>query len=170
MSAQAAVVPHPTLRLVDTEPDTGEILCDYSARPPLVPDGKYQAVLVRHETAFVFKSAKVFLWFRIIEPGDHYGVELYRPYRVKHLIGKPARGGSFKLAPGSDLFSMLVRVLDMGQKSRRPDRISLRALKQGVLEIKTRTVTKDYQQKEAVEWLRYSVVADVTRQLTGIHG
>lgn len=167
MSTNAAVVPHPALRLVDVEQEAGEIVCDYSARPPLVPDGKYQAVLVRHETAFVFKTAKVFLWFRIIDPGEHYGKELYRPYRVKRLIGKPGRNGSFKLAPGSDLFSMLVRVLDMGKKAMRPDRISLRALKNGVLEIKTRTVTKDYQQREAVEWLRYSVVDDVTRQLTG---
>lgn len=167
MNANAAVLPHPTLKLVEPEPDDGEIVCDYSSRPPLVPDGKYQAVLVRHETAFVFKTAKVFLWFRIIEPGEHYGKELYRPYRVKRLIGKPGKNGSFRLAPGSDLFSMLVRVLDMSKRAVRPDRISLRALRHGVLEIKTRTVTKDYQQREAVEWLRYSVVDDVTRQLTG---
>lgn len=69
-----------------------DVLVDYSSRPPLVPDGKYQAVFIRHETAFVVRGAKVFLWFRIVEPGEYFGVELYRPYRVRHLVGKPAPG------------------------------------------------------------------------------
>ena len=141
----------------------GEVVFDYSNRPPLVQDGKYEAVFVRHETAFVFRTGKVFLWFRIVA-GEHFGVELYRPYRVKQLTGKAGPGGGFRLAPGSDLFAMLVRVLAV---QRRPDRISLRALKGAVLEIRTRTVTSDHRQREAPEWLRYSVVDDVIRATTG---
>ena len=164
MKAQTAKF---ALRVADafTEPEGDpDVIVDYSSRPLLVPDGKYQAVFVRHETAFVFRAAKVFLWFRIVNPGDYFSVELYRPYRVKKLLGKPGRGGKFKLAPGSELFTMLCRVLDI---KARPDRISLLGLKHCILEIKTRTVTTDYLQRDVPDWLHYSVIADVCRKLTG---
>ena len=55
---------------------------------PLLPDGKFEAVLVCHETAFFFQSAKVFLRFRIVsleEGGRYFGVEIFRAYRAAKL-------------------------------------------------------------------------------------
>jgi hypothetical protein len=78
---------------------------------------------------------------RLQEPGEHFGKELYRPYPVKKLIGKPGRHGKFGLRHRQDMYKMLCRVLDHVS---RPDRISLRDLQGKVLLISVRTVVKDH--------------------------
>jgi hypothetical protein len=130
----------------------------------LMPEGEYEAVLIRHETAKVFNCPKVFLWFRIVQPGEHFEKEIFRAYRVKLLIGKQGKQGRFKLHPRSELAMALYRLL--GAK-RRPDRISLHSLKNCVWRIKVRTVKSDYKQRELPEFLYYSVVEDIIAQLTG---
>ena len=133
----------------------GEMDC---GNAPLLREGEYRAVLTSHETAIVFRAPKVFLHFRIIDPGEWFGAMLYRAYRVKSLAGRPSKNGGFKVTRGGDLFEMLCRVLDIRS---RPDRVSVAPLRGIVLKVKVRTVTHDYQQRPLREWLRYSVVADV---------
>jgi hypothetical protein len=150
--------------LPDVDKDLqAEIEMDCGTLPPLLPEGNYQAVLTHHETAIVFRSAKVFLYFRIIDPGDWFGKILYRPYRVKSLAGKPSRNGGFRVTRGGDLFDMLCRVLDIRS---RPDRVSVAPLRGKVLKIRVRTVIVDHQQRPLRDWMRYTVVADVLRMET----
>ena len=140
-----------------------DLVVDYESIPPLVPDGVYEAVYVRHSIATVFNTRKLFVWFRIVEHGDYYQHELFRAYRLK---GKkaPDKKGALNVGVRSDLYRMLVRVQDI---KLRTDRLSLRSLKGVVLQIKTRTVSKDFEQRELPTWLRYSVVDDVLKKLTG---
>jgi hypothetical protein len=144
--------------------DDDSVVVDYANQPPLVPDNEYQAVFVHYETAYIFRCPKVILWFKIVEPGEHFGKMVFRPYRVKAIKGKPRRGGGIVLRRGSDCFKMLCRVLDL---KLRPDRISLNGLRECVLRIRTRTVTKDYAQDSLPDWLQYSVVDDILRKETG---
>ena len=127
---------------------------------PLVPDGQYEAVFEYHETAFILrtKAAKVFLRFRIVTPGEHEGVKLFRAYRVAKLRSKPGKHGSFSLTRGQDLFFDLCRWLDIRQ---RPDRVSLHDLRGKVWRIRTRTVSRDFRQRELPGFARYSVVDDL---------
>jgi hypothetical protein len=158
--------PAPVLQLVEGGDGTIEL----QSLPPLIPDGIYRALCLGHETAIVFRTAKVFLQFRVVEPGEQFGKMLYRPYRASGFIrtGKgPGSGLRIKLKARSELFGMLCRVLDLPARTR-PDRVGLREMKGKVFKVKTRTVTRDYRQKEIPGFLRYSVVDDVLSLEAGV--
>jgi hypothetical protein len=128
---------------------------------PLVPDSIYQAVYVRHEAVVMrmFGGAvKVFVHFRIVDPGEHFGVRLYRSYRAKPPR-KPG-GRPFTLSRRSELFVTLAR-LQLHVRLR-PDRADIaEALRGCVLQIRTRTVTKDLKGRPLPPNLQYSVVDDI---------
>lgn len=126
---------------------------------PLVPPGEYSAQYIRHETKMVFGTPKVFIWFKIVEPGQAFGKDLYRPFRVKALVGKPGRNGRIKLGRQSELFLVLCQLYEHRQM--RPDRISLRDLQNVILRVKVRTVDRDYKQRPRPEMTKYSVVGDI---------
>lgn len=131
--------------------------------PACIPPGQYEAVYLHHQTAFIFNSAKVFVHFRITD-GDYTGMKLYRAYRVKKLRGKPRKGGSFELGHTHELYRQFVRLT---QAKERPDRLSLRRLKNCVLQIRVRTVKKDSKQRELPDALQYSVVDSIESLLAG---
>src|SRR5262249_13741134 len=110
------------------------------------------------EIAFFGPAPKIYLHFRLVCPGEHYGKELYRAYSVKKLIGKPGKNGRVKLTKHFLLFKTLCKVLDF---KARPDRISVQGLRGRVLRITTRTVKKDYRQAEHAQFCWYSVVDDI---------
>lgn len=154
MSAQAKVIPIAS----------GEAFIEHGGAGMLIPEGEYQAKFTGHDTSYVFKTPKAFLHFEIVDPGEYCGAELFRAYRVAALIDKPRQGessvrnGKFKLKARSSLFEMLCRVLDI---QTRPDRISVRDLKNHVLKIKVRTVTTNYRGKPLPGFLQYSTVDEV---------
>lgn len=154
MNAQAKVIPIAS----------GEAQIEHGGAGALIPEGEYRAKFTWHDTAYVFKTPKAFLHFEIVDLGEHCGIQLFRAYRVSALIDKPSpgqssvRNGKFKLKPRSALFEMLCRVLDIQV---RPDRISVRDLKNHVLKIKVRTVTTNYRGKSLPPFLHYSTVDDV---------
>lgn len=126
---------------------------------PLIPPGEYSVQYRRHETAMVFGTPKVFVRFQVVEPGKCLGVELFRPFRAKALIGKPGRNGRFKLGRRSELFLELCRVYE--RRRIRPDRVSLRDLSNMILRVSVRTVDKDYRQRPLPEMAQYSVVGEI---------
>lgn len=126
--------------------------------PARIPAGDYQAIYLSHETAFMFKTPKVFVHFRI-HGGDHDGVKLYRAYRVKELRGRPRKGGGIKLRHSQELYRQFVRMVS-GQVER-PDRISLQRLRGCLLKVRVRTVTKDSRQRELPPALQYSVIDEM---------
>lgn len=122
--------------------------------PPLLPAGVYQAYYLRHETAYMFKSPKVFVHFKIFDD-EYTGIRLYRAYRVKELKGKPRRGGGFKLRHTHELYRQFTTLTQVRE---RPDRVSLQRLRNCIIKLSVRTVTKDARQRDLIPALQYSVV------------
>jgi hypothetical protein len=89
---------------------------------------------------------------------------IYAAYRVRSLKGKPRKNGGFRVAAHGELFVMVCKVLS---ERGRPDRFSLLPLKAKVLRIKTRTVKRDYRQRDIPDARRYSVVNAITGCDTG---
>lgn len=132
---------------------------------PLVPEGQYVATFTHHETARMFRTrdkpegtCKCFLHFKLIGPGEHSGVRLYRAVRVSGLVGKMGKHGRFKLRPRSDLFIEMARLFG---DSRRLDRLSLKWLRPVLLRVTVRTVKRNYKQEEMPQCLWYSVVSTI---------
>lgn len=123
---------------------------------PLLPEAEYLMAYTHHETAMLFNTPKVFVHFRITEPGPYLIQRLYGAYRASELMGRPGKNGRFKLKHRSELYLTMCWLYQA--RKLRPDRMSLRDLKQAVLRVSVRTVTKDYKQRPLPDCERYSVV------------
>ena len=122
--------------------------------PPQIPEGLYTATYTHHETAFVFKSPKVFIHFRLCG-GEYDGLRLYSAYRVKEIRGKPRKGGAIKVRHSHELYRQFVTLSGYRE---RPDRISLHRLKGCLVNVQVRTVRKDSRQRDLPPALQYSVI------------
>lgn len=134
--------------------DSGAIVIDDA---PLIPPGKYLVRYLRHETAVMFTSPKVFLHFRIVD-GPYSGIPLYAAFRVRGLRGRPRKNGQFALGRSSELFRQYVRLT--GTRAR-PDRIALSHLANCVVRVSVRTVERDFRQRALPEACQYSVISDL---------
>jgi hypothetical protein len=125
---------------------------------PHIPDGTYLARFIGHDTAILFgmRAHKVFLRFEICE-GPYSGTRLFRPYRVRRVT-KSGPNGKFVLDAGSDLYRMLVRVLDVRM---RLDRASFRGLRRMVFNITTATIKKDRENRALGSGSYYSIVKEI---------
>lgn len=122
--------------------------------PPQLPDGEYLVKYLHHETAYVFKTPKVFIHFEIYD-GPHGGKRVYAAYRVKEIQGKPRRGGRVKVRHSHQLYRQFVALSGYRE---RPDRIALRRLRSTLLRVRLRTVTNDASQNDLPPALHYTVV------------
>lgn len=131
---------------------------------PLLPAGIWlPAKYTGHATALMFKGqAKLFLHFEVVE-GPFTGVRLPRPFRVVIPRGsRPGDGGRFKLHAGGDLYALLVRLLQVKQRT---DRITLRPLRHMLFRVRTRTVERNRYQQAHEEFLRYTVLDEIENAL-----
>jgi hypothetical protein len=127
----------------------------------LLPEGLWlEAKLTHHETSFVFRAPKVFLHFEVVEPGDHFGKRLMRPFRAKSLVKPFGHNGRFTLHARSDLLLLIVRLLDV---KTRPDRVSLLDLRRMLLKVQCRTVHRNHDGLTTPESMRYSVIGQIDR-------
>lgn len=128
---------------------------------PLLPEGRwFEARFDGHSTAIIFTAHKVFWEFTIVEPGEWFEVKLFRAFRVRKIIGRPAKHGKFVLSAGGEMYDTLVRLLDVKQRT---DRITLRPLKQMLFRVKTRTVRISHKPAPLPEHLQYSVIDAIER-------
>ena len=70
--------------------------------PALVPPGEYLVMLDWFRTVTMFKAPKLELVFTIVSHGPHYGTRLSRYYNIDRIIGKPQKGGRFKVGRNRD--------------------------------------------------------------------
>lgn len=154
---------------VTTSPQAPSSIADSSQRDeivvegfrPLLPEGIWlDAKLIGHDTAFIFRAPKVILQFSVVQPGEFFGLRLFRAFRVKRLVGRPGNGGRFVLGARSDLYTLLVTLLNV---KLRADRVSLNALRQMLFRVKTRTVRTNHEQKATPEVLFYSTISEIAR-------
>lgn len=129
--------------------------------PALIPPGEYQLALQHWQTyKFFGKAPKLALWFKVVTPGEHFGIELARHYNVKALVGNAGRNGRFKAAPGSDLVRDYARLLALPTRF---DRFDLQSLTRRIVAGRVDTVTTTARQQTLAPAVRYSVIRELLR-------
>lgn len=140
---------------------------------PLVPEGTHEASYLYHETCLVpqFRTKsnpdgtpKVFLHFRIQDPGPYFEVELFASYNVTDLKGKPGRYGGVVLPKNGYLRKDYERVT--GADCRR-DRVNLKRLNEYLIEVQVVTVKVDLYGETVPPQSQYSRVSRMLRALAG---
>jgi len=126
---------------------------------PLVPDAVYEVIFTRAERGRFKRRERTFLWFRIIQPGEFFGKDLY-------LVCPHPTGGGRVFGLGSKMVQAVTVAL--GQRPKRRDRLSTRMFKNKVFRGQTRTVSKDADERErpAEDW--YSVIDQLLSAETGV--
>ncbi len=128
---------------------------------PLLPEERwFEAKFTGFSTAIIFGAHKVFWEFAITETGEWFEQKLFRAFRVRKVIGRPAKSGKFILSAGGEMYETLVRLLDIKQRA---DRITLRPLRHMLFRVKTRTVRINSKQQPIAAHAQYSVIAEIER-------
>ena len=138
--------------------ETGQILGE---KPPLVTPGTYELIYVYDETILLAagRAPKLVLWFRIVTPGEFFGVKLPRYYNVRKLEGKPRRHGGFKVGWRSDFVRDFATLF--GSTPPRANRIPTSKFEGVAIRGRVRTVTSTWKQKASPSALHYSVIDEL---------
>ena len=125
--------------------------------PPAIPDGdQYQVSFIRAEHRKHW-GGKVYLWFKLITPGEWCGEEFYM------ACSMPESG---RLGPSSKFYQAYV--LAYGQRPKRVDRLSTAVFKNKVFRVRMRQVLKTVKQTKRTEAQRYSVIDDLLEVLARV--
>ena len=128
---------------------------------PLLPEAQwFEAKFTGFSTAIIFGAHKVFWEFAITETGEWFEQKLFRAFRVRKVIGRPAKSGKFVLSANGEMYETLVRLLDIKQRA---DRITLRPLRHMLFRVKTRTVRINSKQQPIAAHAQYSVISEIER-------
>lgn len=128
--------------------------CPFDAeRPILMPEGKYDVMLVRYWKGFLFgRAPKLILVFRVITEGDYFGKHLYRCYNIKGLSKRkdiiPKGWHSDFVREYGRLFGNPLKLRDIG----------VRKFKNKVFDCEVRTVSRDAKQRPLPDDMKYSVI------------
>ncbi len=125
---------------------------------PLLPDGEYEAMYVRHTTREQFGTSKAVFYFEVMDYGKWHGVQLERFYNVERLTSKRGKNGSF--VPALRGSFMIDYCVCFGLPKRR-DRISLSKFKGKIFTIKVRAVKRNHVQRKYPECMQYSVIDSI---------
>ena len=128
-----------------------DFVCDDNYRP-LIPDGTYEAQCIRYDSSFVLgKARKLFLTFKIIEEGEHFGKEIFMAFNM------PYTG---KIKTGSKYYKTWCMVNNWQRPSKNA-KMSPRLFLNKIYKVKTRTVKPKYNTNEMPEQFWYSVVDEI---------
>lgn len=133
---------------------------------PLIPDGEYEVILESFCTwNFMGRQPKIMLEFRIVSPGEFFGLRVPGYYNVSKLIGKPGRNGRFKVAKRSNFVRDFARVFPDFTFTRF-DRMPMSKLFGIVLVTNVKTVKNGFDQRRIPESVQYSIVNQLNGQNT----
>lgn len=119
---------------------------------PLIPTGRYAVEYVKYENWFYLgKRPKMTVTFRVIQPGDHYGVEVCRYYNLKSI----KKGGGFTVGHASKFWREYVALFGLPV---RLDRIPMSAFKGEWLNAHITEVKTGPRDRPIPEPLWYSVI------------
>ena len=141
-----------------TESDEEDIVvtCD-SNIPPAIPNGdQYELVFHRAEKGHQFGKHKVYLWFKMLTPGEWVGQLFYMACNV------PPKG---KIGPSSKFW--LAWVLAAQRRPTRTDRMSTAIFKNKVFRARMRKVLKTAKQMDRTPAQQYSVVDELLEVRAG---
>ncbi|MEW6455343.1 MAG: hypothetical protein AB1410_01335 [Acidobacteriota bacterium] len=117
---------------------------------PLIPDGIYQAQVLKWERGRYYNQTKLYLWFEIISPGRAFETKLFM---VLNLNGN-------KVGYGSKYYRSWV-IANHGIRPRRNDRLSPKIFLNKVFKVKVETVKRSYTGESVPEYLQYSVIREI---------
>ena len=128
---------------------------------PLIPPGLYSVAFDYFETAIQFvTSQKVIMHFHIVDYGQSFNTQLARYHTVRRVIGKPSRGGCFKVSQTSMFMIEYHRCL-RDSVVRRFDRVPMAEWPKHIYKARVATVTKNSQQKSLPSPIQYSKIAEL---------
>ena len=132
--------------------------------PARIEPGIREVKLDYYETSLMFqgKAPKVILIFTITSFGKDHGIQVPRYYNVVRLLGKPGRGGRFKVSPKGDFLREYMTLFP--EKPGRLDRLPMSRFKEVLFEAEI--VTVKFARKRVIpDALRYSKIARINRVL-----
>jgi hypothetical protein len=136
---------------------SNEIVCGREYWP-FLPDGSYQAQCIRYDEKFLMgKSRKLFLSFRIVDPGEHHGLEIFQAYNIPY---------DRKTKPGSKYYKTWV-IVNGYRKPSRNAQMSPRLFVNKIFRVKTRTVKPLHNGKPMPQHFWYSVVDYIIEIVAG---
>jgi hypothetical protein len=125
--------------------------------PPAIPDGdQYELVFLRAEQARQWGRSKVFLWFKMLPPGELSENEFFMACNVAPQ-GRWTASYKFWQA----------WVLAAGRRPMRADRMSVAVFRNKVFRARMRKVLKTAKQTDRTPAQQYSVVDDLLEILVG---
>ena len=127
-------------------------------RDETVPDNTYEAAYVSQETVKGTFGAKLKITFKILNFGEHFEKQVNAWYNVTDHMSPTGKNRKVKAPKGSKLVSHLLNISNLNS---RKDRLTTEVLKNKILIIKTRTVSKDGRQNKLHSLQKYSVVDDI---------
>lgn len=131
---------------------------------PLVKPGIYSMVYVTRSTTYVYKTPKLAIRFRIVDPGEFSGIELERWYNCKKLIGKAGKNGGFvPKRHGDFLLEYCTLFPTVITRDSRLDRISFRPFVNSLITGKVGTVKRNNRQRNIPDQLQYSVIRELIK-------
>lgn len=132
-------------------------------RPALIEPGEYELRFDHYETLILFgRAQKLVLWFTVVTMGPYFDtVRLPRFYNVTRIIGRPGRNGRFKVGFRSEFLREFCTLFPVKLPARL-DRIPMSLYSNAIIVGRVRTVTKDREQRDIPEPLKYSVIEELT--------
>ncbi len=125
--------------------------------PPAIPDGDdYEAGFVRAEKKRLWGQLKVFLWFKVITPGDWYGQEFHMTCNV------PSNGRWTASCKFWQAWTLVT-----GERPARAGRMSIAVFRNKVFRVRMRKVVKTAKQTVRTPAQRYSVIDELLEVMTG---
>ena len=128
----------------------------HDEKPPLVKPGIYTLAFQRYETNSMFrgKAHKLYLYFKVMDIGPAFGVELVTYYNLQWINGKKWKCGYM-----SNFLRDYVRLFD--EVPERLDRIPMTRFKERLIRARVKTVTHGANQKPIPKLLQYSVIQEL---------
>lgn len=131
--------------------------------PVLIPPGLYDLAYVKHQTKRIFGAEKLYIDFRVVTEGPHFGVKLSRYYGVT-IYGKARKNGRFAAGWLSDCMYEHVKLFR--SRPRRPSEIPMRPYQQHIIQGRVATVRTNRAQKEFPELLHYSKISELIKTVS----
>lgn len=134
-----------------------EFIADENYRK-LLPDGFYEAQCIKYDAGFFQgKARKLFLIFKILTPGEHFGKDIFMAFNMRY---------DGKVRAGSKYYKTWVMAYGWRKPSRNA-KMSPRIFLNKVCGIKTRTVKPEHNRQKMPDAFWYSVVDYIISINTG---
>ena len=128
-----------------------EFVCAENYRP-LIPDGVYETQCVKYDSTFQFmKTRKLFLHFRLLEHGPHFGKQIFMAFNMPDKK---------KIRMGSKYYKTWCMVNGWKQPSKNA-KMSPRLFLNKIYKVKTRPVKPRHHGKKMPKEFWYSIVDEI---------